>query len=235
MARVRLLRQQLEDYNKQAVASGKEYDQRYADYQTQFNAYGEATNQYNAGVEAFNAAGARAGDIFQNEQGTLSQYDNNGNPLPFMDNQAPMGDESGGSTTFSKPYKNDQGLWVYDTTYTASNGRTEDGQVVPGQTYTQTNPIAVKAYHPGVAPTAPAEPAPPTDVRPPNFTQSDLAELRNPSQDAAGLQMMMNKGLIGKSELADNERSKGSAFADPNDPNNLKDSGILARVLGGQL
>ena len=86
------------------------------------------------------------------------------------------------------------------------------------------------------APNQPAEPADPQNVRPLNLTERNIRELRSPSQDMAGMQMSANVGLIGKSELVGNETAgPGSAFADPDDPHNLKEKGILAQVLGGQL
>ena len=233
MANVTLLRQSLEDYNKKFDAANTAYLAGYGAYQTQFDAYKTATDNYNAQVEAFNAAGATAGSIFQNEQGTLSQYDIDGNVQAFKPstggqydmNTGGYVDGSGNNVTAGDAYKAADGTWVYDVTTTTA----------PGTSTVSTVPISVSAYHPGTAPVAPTAPSDPELIRKPNLTVSDLKELQNPGLDQAGMQMAMNNGLLGKSELAGMEQSKNSAFADPEDPNNLKDVGVLARVMGGQL
>ncbi len=70
----------------------------------------------------------------------------------------------------------------------------------------------------------------------PNLTRSNLKELENPSYDPAGVAGMANYGIEAKSQLAGEvANSKVSAFADPEDPNNLAERGILARTLAGQL
>lgn len=248
MANVRLLRQSINDYTKKFDAANAAYLAGYGDYQAQYDAYSAATNDYNARVAAFNAVGAQAGDIFQNEQGTLSKYGDDGKPIPYTLESSGLnyaglggiggndaGNSEGGNTQYGEPYKNDSGVWVMDTLQTSP---TYDalGNVV-GSTTAKTGSITipVTAYHPGVAPTAPVEPIAPELIKKPNLTVSDIRELQNPGLDQAGLQMSMNRGIIGKSELAGMEQSKNSAFVDPEDPNNLKDVGILARTLGGQL
>ena len=70
----------------------------------------------------------------------------------------------------------------------------------------------------------------------PNLTQSNLKELKNPGYDPAGVVAMGNYGIEAKSQLAGEvANSKVSAFADPEDPNNIASRGILARTLAGQL
>ena len=86
--------------------------------------------------------------------------------------------------------------------------------------------------------TTPFMPDRPELVEPkqPNLTVSNINELKSPSSDQAGLALQAAVGLQGKSQLAgDVENSKVSAFADPEDPNNLAERGILARTLAGQL
>lgn len=74
------------------------------------------------------------------------------------------------------------------------------------------------------------------EVKDPNLTVSNIKELENPSADPAGLNLQQSYGLQGKSQLAgDVANSRFSAFADPEDPNNLAERGILARTLAGQL
>lgn len=86
--------------------------------------------------------------------------------------------------------------------------------------------------------TTPFMPDRPELVEPkqPNLTVSNINELKSPSSDQAGLALQAAVGLQGKSQLAgDVANSKVSAFADPEDPDNLAERGILARTLAGQL
>lgn len=74
------------------------------------------------------------------------------------------------------------------------------------------------------------------EVKEPNLTRSNIKELQSPSSDQAGMALQQAYGLQAKSALAgDVDNSKVSAFADPEDPNNLAERGILARTLAGQL
>lgn len=74
------------------------------------------------------------------------------------------------------------------------------------------------------------------EVKEPNLTVSNINELKSPSSDQARLALQQAYGLQAKSALAgDVDNSKVSAFADPEDPNNLAERGILARTLAGQL
>lgn len=86
--------------------------------------------------------------------------------------------------------------------------------------------------------TTPFMPDRPELVEPkqPNLTVSNINELKSPSSDQAGLALQAAVGLQGKSQLAgDVANSKVSAFADPEDPNDMASRGILARTLAGQL
>ena len=86
--------------------------------------------------------------------------------------------------------------------------------------------------------TTPFMPDRPELVEPkqPNLTVSNINELENPSADQAGLALQAAVGLQGKSQLAGEvANSKVSAFADPEDPNDIASRGILARTLAGQL
>ena len=77
----------------------------------------------------------------------------------------------------------------------------------------------------------------PTPEEPKGWNPSlrEIAELRAPTVDAAGAQMATARGEGVKTGLVNEAVGRDSAFADPEDPNNLADKGILARVLGGQL
>lgn len=86
--------------------------------------------------------------------------------------------------------------------------------------------------------TTPFMPDRPELVEPkqPNLTVSNINELKSPSSDQAGLALQAAVGLQGKSQLAGEvANSRISAFADPEDPNDMASRGILARTLAGQL
>lgn len=68
-----------------------------------------------------------------------------------------------------------------------------------------------------------------------NPSLREIDELRAPTVDAAGAQMATARGEGAKTGLVNEAAGRDSAFADPEDPTNLADKGILARVLGGQL
>lgn len=100
----------------------------------------------------------------------------------------------------------------------------------------QWNPVTRVAEFNTPAPT-PQEVTTPTPEQPKawNPSRRDLAELQAPTVDAAGAQMATARGEAANAGLVNEAVGRGSAFADPEDPNNLADKGILARVLGGQL
>jgi len=68
-----------------------------------------------------------------------------------------------------------------------------------------------------------------------NPSLREIEEVQAPTADAAGVQMAAARGESAKAGLVNEAIGRESAFADPEDPNNLADKGILARVLGGQL
>lgn len=68
-----------------------------------------------------------------------------------------------------------------------------------------------------------------------NPSLREIEEVQAPTADAAGVQMAAARGESAKTGLVNEAIGRESAFADPEDPNNLADKGILARVLGGQL
>lgn len=94
----------------------------------------------------------------------------------------------------------------------------------------------VYASRPTSLPT-PVAPAQAVAPRAPNLTNNDYRAMRDPGTDQAGVAKANALGYTGKSELAGDAGGamRNSAFADPADPNGLKDRGILARVMGGQL
>jgi hypothetical protein len=288
MAKAKLLRQYLEDYNRKAGAANEEYQQRYDAYKGQVDAYNAAGEEYQAWVNQIKYG--QSTGLSKTEEGLYAQLGSHdgdfawsnrnkqGKPYDARALYGSMAElEALGPGQMGQDYGSEYGPswvpnegWVRNADGTATK-YTGSGEVVklnPGDSgyaeplpdYTGNGnssgwrlPDGTVVYQdPNVQTRAswvagptlrvvefnnpqPTEPVASEEIRAPNLTQSDIRELRNPSQDAAGVQAGINKGLIVKSELADNERSKVSAFADPEDPNNLKDAGILARVLGGQL
>lgn len=87
--------------------------------------------------------------------------------------------------------------------------------------------------------TLPTPVAPQQSVAPPlpNLTNNDYKVMADPGTDPAGVVRANNKGYTGNSEIAamNDTPMRNSAFADPADPQGLKERGILARVMGGQL
>ena len=275
MAKAKLLRQYLEDYNRKVLGANEEYQGRYDAYKSKVEAYNAAGADYEAfynrvrnsqdtGVLEYEPGvwaqvGGHEGELaFSNRDKKGNPYDSGGlySSVDELNAQATtnsglMGENGpifmGVQTAYVRNPDGTVSKYVPQQTpisYVDANGNPVDpnfmgengtsGLTQVGGNYQYVNQGNFRVLAPPSAEGI-VEPEAAQEVRAPNLTQSDIRELRNPSQDAAGVQAGINKGLIVKSELADNERSKVSAFADPEDPNNLKDAGILARVLGGQL
>lgn len=238
MAKARLLRQYLTDYNREVKGANKDYKEQYATYKTAAEAYNQKITKFNS-----DAQGMTPGDIYQNEQGTLTQFDKKGNPVAYSSPQLGWGypDESGATTTTTAPYKGADGLWYQDVMQTTAGTEAsydEYGQPIPAKPGTTTKVdtvyIPVKAFHPGTAPTAPAQEVP----KAPTFTVNQLEEMANPSNSAAEINRAQAFGYSGKSALvAERDPTKNSAFANlgGDDPNNLKEKGVLARAIAGEI
>lgn len=95
--------------------------------------------------------------------------------------------------------------------------------------------------YPTAAGPLPVEPTMGKAPRQPNLTENDIRAIQNPPTNAAGVEMARAKGWTGESELvAENEdRARisafESAFDNPDNPQALKDRGILAKTLAGRL
>lgn len=196
MANVRLLRQSIEDYQKDASAANEAYEAAYGQYSKDFEAQ---QAQHQGLINAYNAElnYIAAGNIGYIDHGNgnitmVKGVDENGKPIPV------------------EGFENQRG--------TIGAG----AHVLPAVPVTPT-PITA--------------PAIPEEIKAPNLTVSNTRELMNPGQNQAQLGMQSAKGILGKSELAGDQQAamRGSAFADPNDPQGLKERGVLARVMGGQL
>ena len=183
MANVRLLRQSIDDYQKDTDTENANYGAAYDKYSKDFEVAKAQVDAYNAQVAAKNAQGVYANHINQD------------------------------------PHTHALVYWYY-------TGNKDDVRGSP------TPPIVL-----GAKPVVPDAPATPTPVQAPNITASNARELMNPGQNQAGLDLQAAKGIIGKSELTGDQQPamRGSVFAKQDDPQGLKERGVLARVLGGQL
>lgn len=235
MPNARLLRQYLTDYNREVQGANKDYKEQYATYKT-------AIEGYNAQIAKFNsdAQGMTPGDIYQNEQGTLTQFDKKGNPAAYSLPQLGWGypDESGTTTSVGAPYKAADGLWYYDITTTTPGQGTNliTGEPNPATTTVSKQYIPVKAFHPGTysGPQAPKQEEP----KAPTFTVNQLEEMAHPTQNQAGVAKAQALGYSGNPSLvAERDPSRNSAFANlkDDDPNQLKAKGVLARAIAGEI
>lgn len=228
------------------------------------NAYNQAVQGYNANVESRNAnynaqvanynawldqvrAGADRG-YFKVADGSW-QYATgvNGDITPI----APAGKRTAplsfhgiyNSVDEAKATRMDAGYYLV---------RNKDGSATPYQaTSSPSEPTPVHVpLSTNYAATArigefnvPAPTAPATPEQPEFYTMSrrEQVELNNPMQTGAQATLAENRGMPAKTELA-NQKSTGlagaqdtSAFAERDREESIKQSGILARVLAGQL
>ena len=231
MANVRLLRQSIEDYQKKYNATNKNYKGAYDKYVADFNAVKAETEAYNAAVSAAASGGDQVWLPYKGGYNLFGGIDGTLHPVyTGVDGGMVLNPVS------TLPDKNAAG----SNTVMVRNG---DSIVV----YSRLD--ASQDWHPISAPgsesfkllsdppAAPVAPAEPEKIEAPRLTTSNSQELQNPSENQAGLQLQAAKGILGKSNLAGDrpEAMRNSVFADPEDPQGLKDRGVLARVLGGQL
>lgn len=108
------------------------------------------------------------------------------------------------------------------------------GDEFTGGVQTIRHPIYADSPTTLATPVAPAESVAP---KAPNLTNNDIKAMGNPGTDPAGVVRANNVGYTGNSEISalNSGAMRNSAFNSPEDPNNLKERGILARVMGGQL
>ena len=270
MARVKLLRQSVEDYGKKIAEYNKNLGGLNDQYKGEYDAYKEGVDVFNKYVDAvknktpiYNSLGMpevsyvySEGKLYvPNNSSYLSgfaegsEYPESGlSTWEQMQNERKAAAAEQGIPYYGRQ-ESGQPLYGIDNPNLPQPGTPEyDAEVAKMQAEWDRNERLSKngalryikegygnytpVYSAPTAPTAYEQPPPP---REPNLTVGNIREMKNPGRDMAGLQMAANMGIIGKSQLADNERSKVSAFADPDDPNNLKDAGILARTIGGQL
>lgn len=207
MANVRLLRQALTDYDKKV-------NQANSGYGAEYDAYAEKVNKFNDLPYVMEGEALGGGDWrvkLSNGQSVIM-------PAGYEDQRPAAGTRYMRTETVTVPGDPEAG--TPERTVQLPRFGTD-----PSQYY-------------GAPVNAPTQSTPP---RLPSLTERDYAEIANPSTDQAGVAIANAKGYTGNSPLVAENQSAArmspfqSAFNDPQDPQNLKSRGILARTLGGQL
>lgn len=252
-------------YREQIAAYNANVDQVNAANQSATNLYNQQAAEYNAWMDQIKAGQsvgvAKAPDGrwallgSHNGEYAWSVRDKRGDPLDagVMYNSLA---EAQGAVGNPSPFGPPTEIWVKNPDGTATRHAAETVEVAnpnynpndwfgggadQPQTITQTNwtPIsaAIRIAEFNTQPPTPQSVILPTPEEPKGWNPSlrEIAELRAPTVDAAGAQMATARGEGAKTGLVNEAVGRDSAFADPEDPNNLADKGILARVLGGQL
>lgn len=207
MAGVRLLRQSIEQYGKQVQRVNADYAGKYDDYVDQVNAWNTVANE-TPRVYGFRRDGnfVKGDDIEHAFKVPGLSVDPNNLP------------ESGDYLVGTRE--------VVAPPNTRSAGTTTTYGI-----------FAKTPTNAGPQPEAPTEP----NLRAPNITEAEYAKLKSPPSDQAGVAMANAKGYTGVSDLAAENVPAArmspftSAFTDPADPGNIRQRGVLARTLAGQL
>lgn len=237
MARAKLLRQYVEDYQRKVAGVNEQTEAANTTYQGAYQGYADRATAYNAWVDQVKAGADRG--YFKMEDGTWRYMTGRDGNLQAI---APGGKV--GPPTFNATYNSAEELKAARATgYNLV--RNADGTVTPYQTISGRGGLSYSPMNTNYAATgrvgefteqAPAAPVAPEPVREPSFTRANMKEMANPGLSQAQLAMSRAQGFEGKSELKGDEMTAPtSAFASEDDPNNLKEKGILARVMGGQL
>ena len=231
MANVRLLRQQVTDYQRNFDLSRKRYLGEYEKYATDSKAFNAHYDQFTA------SAGSAA------EPSTL-YYDRETDSINDV-----YGRDTSGIAHANKTYNyGTPGTAHMDAAELVKSGdsyvtaASPEGQAIisaaatkfnSGPSYTadeapEFKPPIVTAYwdkysnawrNYRAAPGVPEQ----RRVRPPNLTQKEIGILEGKiSEDSYA-------------DLAKEDTSPTSAFADPEDPYNLKDAGVLTRAIAGKI
>lgn len=249
-------------YANQVAGYNAEVDKVNAANQSASDLYNQQAAEYNAWMEQIKAGQSKG--VAKTPDGKwalLGSHDGNyawdvrderGNPLDAGGMYNSLAEAPGAVGNLS-PFAPQTAIWVKNPDGTATRYMPETVEVAnpnynpndwfggadQPQTITQTNwnPIsgAIRIAEFNTQPPTPqgvTVPAP-EEPKPWNPSIRDVRELQSPTADPAGAEMAASRGEAVKTGLMN--QAAGNAFADPEDPNNLKDKGILARVLGGQL
>lgn len=248
MSRVTLLRQTLADYNKKVQSADSMYREQYSAYGAKIDDYNNFLNSVKAGQQQ--AVGEFSPGLYtvlkgysddKGEVGLTAAYaDKQGNPQMSgaLVSELPKDNADGAAGVYLKNADGTATFHTWDSgqNYVAGSGGDggSDGQVVQdgtpgwvasGNTLRVMNPDTI------IAPEQ-------MKLQAPSLTLGDMEELQNPTDDQAGIAKANALGYSGNSKLvADEPTSRNSAFFNiaGDDPNGLKDKGILARTLAGEL
>jgi hypothetical protein len=242
MSRAKLLRQYLQDYNRKLNKADDIYREQYGAYKAQaeeYNAFVEsvkAGQQQGIGEYAPGAYTVLKGYTDSSGQPgfTAAYADKKGNPQmagPVVDK---LPDAPGGLNGVY--LKNPDGTatfhtWGGGTDFLGNPLVDENGN--PVASGWQRSSITARVMDPSYI-QAPTQKAP----RAPTFTQNQLQEMQNPTDDPAAIVKANALGYTGNPRLkADEPASRNSAFTNliGNDPNSLREKGVLARTLAGDI
>lgn len=261
MSRAKLLRQYLTDYNRKVEKADDIYKEQYGAYKAKAEEYNAFVNSVKAGQQQ--AVGEYAPGAYTMLKGytdsngiaglTAVNADKSGNTQlagALVDKLpgAPVGlngvylKNSDGTATFHQ--------WNEGYTAPLMGSDNDPSSGGSGFIYDDMGNVigtSAPATQPGWVPTtysarimdnsgivAPEQHAP----KEPTFTVNQLQEMENPTDDAAGMAKANALGYTGNSRLkGDDPASRNSAFSNlgGDDPNNLKDKGVLARALAGEI
>ena len=268
MSRARLLRQYLTDYNRKVEKADDIYKEQYGAYKAKAEEYNAFVNSVKAGQQQAVGEYAPGAYTmlkgYSDSNGiaglTALSADSQGNPYmsgalvdklpetsPDGNPWTPTGRSTGvylknpdGTATFHEWNSGGSGILMgSDNDAPANTGFIYDdmGNVIgsapaPAPGWVPTTYTARIMDNSGIV--APEQQPPPE----PRFTQNQIREMENPTDDAAGMAKANALGYTGNSRLkGDDPASRNSAFSNlgGDDPNNLKDKGVLARALAGEI
>ena len=231
MANVRLLRQQVTDYQRKYALDRRKYEKNY--------------NKYAADSEAFNAEMTRmsaetAAQVGPEYQYSMPYYDSEkGYVVDAVTGAAVTGiggqDVSAAiaATQPSDPTIHNQRAWaVGDKTYDSFMAARDAGGQSIFNPFSTAEPDQSKAITAVVwdaygnawrrylsSPDVPTQ----HQTKAPNLTQKEVGILQG------------EVSPYSYAEMAKEDTSPTSAFADPEDPYNLKDAGVLTRAIAGKI
>ena len=241
MSRAKLLRQYLTDHNRRLEKANDIYKEQYGAYKVKADEYNNFVNSVKAGYQqgigeyADGAYTLLKGYTDSNGQPgfTAAYADKKGNPQmagPLVDTLPNTGAGLNGVYL-----KNPDGTATFHTWQSGTDmlGGTvdENGNQLPSGW--QKTAYSARVMD-GSSIKAPEQ----QKVRAPTFTQNQINEMQNPTDDAAGVVKAQALGYTGNSRLkGDEPASRNSAFANlsGDDPNNLREKGVLARTLAGEI
>lgn len=237
MSRATLLRQYVQDYNIKLQKIDDDYREQYETYKNNVNNYNDFLNSVKAGQQQ--GIGEYAPGLYTVVKGYTDDKGEVGLTAAYADEKG--NPQMSGMMVDKLPENNDAGLsgvYLRNPDGTASFHQWNSGfdflgnpieNVTPGWSPTGYNARVIDEN--GIV-------APERNIPEPRLSLSDLKELNNPRDDMAGIAMANALGYSGNSALvADQPTSPNSAFFNigGDNPNNLKDKGILARTLAGEI